>query len=374
MDAFKYIKKIDFTLLFVVLTLFTIGLVAIRTATNIDNFVAGDSSDYMIKQMLAFAIGTVGMIILMSIDYQMLGQYWIHIYVLCLLLLMTVWIPGLGVANKNALRWINLGFVELQPSEIVKIGFIVVFAKLLDKRKEKLNKITDILILIAFIVPFLILIAAQPDLGQSLIFIVISAGMIFTAGLSMKYIYGAIVGVAVGVPLLWNFYMLDYQKHRIITYLNPTLDPLGEGYHTIQSITTIGSGGVLGKGFSAENTMTNLNYLPAQWTDFIFSVIAETTGFVGASIVVIILGLFLFRLIKDAREAKDEYGTLIIVGVFFMFLFQIFENIGMTMGIMPITGITLPFLSYGGSSLMTNLMAVGLVLNVYIRRHYISFE
>ena len=167
--------------------------------------------------------------------------------------------------------------------------------------------------------------------------------------------------------------MHDYQKKRLITFFNPANDPLGDGYHAIQSMTAIGSGGVFGKGFGAENTMTKLNYLPAQWTDFIFSVISETTGFIGAAVVVFLFGLFLYRLLKGASEAKDHYGTLIISGVFFMFLFQIVENIGMTMGIMPITGITLPFLSYGGSSIMTNMIIIGMVLNVYIRRRYIDF-
>lgn len=373
METLKYIKKMDFVLLAVIMTLFLIGLLAIRTATNTENFVAGDSSDYIFKQLVAFTIGMIGMVLLMSIDYQMLGQYWIHIYVVCIVLLIIVWIPGIGVANKGTRGWITLGFMDLQTSEIAKIGFIIFFAKLVDKRKEKLDKIIDLLFLAFFIIPIIGLIAIQPDLGQALVFVIIASGMIFTAGLNTKYIYGIVASLIIGFPLLWNFYMHDYQKDRLITFFNPTNDPLGKGYHAIQSMTTIGSGGLIGKGFNAENTMTSLNYLPAQWTDFIFSVISETTGFLGATAVVMIFGVFLFRLVKDASVAKDEFGTLIIIGVFFMFLFQIIENIGMTMGIMPITGITLPFLSYGGSSLMTNLMAMGLVFNVYIRRHYISF-
>jgi len=373
MDTLKYIKKMDFVLLSVILALFLIGLLAIRTATNTSNFVAGDSSDYMIKQSLAFAIGVFGMIVLMSINYQTLGQYWIHIYVVCIVLLLIVYIPGIGINNKGTTGWIRLGFMDLQTSEITKIGFVIFFAKLLEKRKEKLDKFKDILLLVCAVVPIIVLIAKQPDLGNALVFVVIASGMIFTAGLNIKYIYGVVLGIIVGFPLIWNFYMYEYQKHRIITFFNPTLDPLGEGYHAIQSITTIGSGGLVGKGLDAENTMTSLNYLPAQWTDFIFSVISETTGFIGATIVVVLFGLFLFRLIRDANIAKDEFGTLIIIGIFFMFLFQFVENIGMTIGVMPITGITLPFVSYGGSSLVTNLMAVGLVLNVYMRRHYINF-
>ena len=320
-------------------------MVAIWVATDTENFIAGESSDYIFKQVVAFAIGIVGMIIVISIDYHVLGQYWIHIYILCLLLLIVVWVPGIGVENKGTRGWINLGFMDLQTSEIGKIFFIISFGKLLDKRKDKLDRIVDLLPLALFIAPIIVLIAIQPDMGQALVYVVIAAGMLFVAGLNTKYIYGVIASVIVGFPLVWNFYMRDYQKKRLITFFNPTNDPLGDGYHAIQSMTAIGSGGVFGKGFRAENTMTKLNYLPAQWTDFIFSVISETTGFIGATVVVLLFGLFLFRLLKDASEAKDQYGTLIISGVFFMFLFQILENIGMTMGIMPITGITLPFLS-----------------------------
>ncbi|MFZ7131916.1 MAG: rod shape-determining protein RodA [Eubacteriales bacterium] len=373
MDFNKYIRRIDYTLIFVVMALFAIGLVAIRVATNIENFAAGASSDYILKQGIAFVIGLVGIIILMSMDYQLLGQYWIHIYVLCIVAILLVWVPGLGVENKGTVGWIDLGFMELQTSEIAKVGFIITFAKLLEKRKEKLDRFTDILILIAFIVPLVGLIAIQPDMGQALVYVFIAAGMIFVAGLNMKYIYSVIGSAIIGFPLIWNFYMADYQKNRLITYFNPWNDPLDKGYQAVQSLVTVGSGGIFGKGLNAENTMAKLNYLPHQWTDFIFAVISETTGFIGAAVVVLLFGLFLYRLLKDASIAKDEYGTLIIVGVFCMFLFQIIENIGMTIGIMPITGITLPFLSYGGSSLMTNLFAIGLVLNVHVRRHHISF-
>ena len=360
-------------MLFVVIALFIIGMMAIWVATDTENFLRGQASDFILKQSIAFAIGFIGMIIIMSIDYRILGHYWIPIYILCLLLLLIVWIPGIGVVNKGTRGWINLGFVDLQTSEIGKLFFILTFAKLLDKRSDKLDHILDLLPLLLFIAPIIGLIAVQPDLGQAIVYVFIAAGMLFIAGLNIKYIYGVIASIIIGFPLLWNFYMHDYQKNRLITWFNPANDPLGDGYHALQSMTTIGSGGVIGKGFKAENTMTKLNYLPEQWTDFIFSVISETTGFIGASVVVLLFSLFLYRLIKDAAKAKDQYGRLIITGVFFMFLFQIMENVGMTMGIMPITGITLPFLSYGGSSLMTNMFILGIVLNVYMRRQYIDF-
>ncbi|NTW71415.1 MAG: rod shape-determining protein RodA [Eubacteriaceae bacterium] len=373
MEFIKYLKKMDYILLFTVFSLFAIGISAIRVATNTENFVAGESSTYITKQLVSFSIGIIAMLLIILLDYKTLEHYWMHIFGFAILALLLVYVPGLGIVNKGTRGWINLGFMDLQTSEIAKIGFIIAFAKLLEKRKNKLDRITDIMIPILFTIIPVFFVFIQPDLGQSLVFIVIASGMLFVAGINMKYIYGVLGAMIIGFPIMWNFFMQDYQKNRILTFLNPTLDPLGNGYHAIQSMMAIGSGQIFGKGIAAENTMTKLNYLPAQWTDFIFSVISETAGFVGATVVVLLLGLFLYRLLKDSRDAKDEFGSLIIIGVFFMFLFQVFENIGMTMGIMPITGITLPFLSYGGSSLMTNLIAVGLVLNVHMRRSHISF-
>ncbi|MBF7096510.1 rod shape-determining protein RodA [Alkalibacter mobilis] len=373
MEWIKYLKKLDFFLLFIVVVLFAIGLFAINVATNTENFLAGESSSFIFRQLLAFGLGIAGMIMITMLDYKTLGQYWIHVYVISIIVLLLVYVPGLGIVNKGTRGWIDLGVMEFQTSEIAKLGFIISFAKLLDIRKNKLDKLSDVLLLVGFILVPVLFVFIQPDLGQSIVFLFTAAGMLFIAGLNMKYYYSLIGVFIIGFPIFWNYFMQDFQKNRIITVFNPASDPLGEGYHALQSMITVGSGGLFGKGVAAENTMTKLNYLPAQWTDFIFSVISETAGFIGASLVVLLLFTFLFRLLKDAKTARDEFGTLIISGVCFMFMFQIFENVGMTMGIMPITGITLPFLSYGGSSLMTNLLAVGMVLNVNMRRHQINF-
>lgn len=373
MEWIKYLKKVDYLLMSVVMTLFVIGLMAIRVATNTEGFAAGDPSSFLLRQGIAFAIGLLGMLMLMSVDYKTLGEYWVHIYVLSIIVLLLVYVPGLGIVNKGTRGWIDLRVMDFQTSEIAKLGFILAFAKVVDMRSDRLNRLLDVLPLVAFISVPVFFVFIQPDMGQSLVFLFIAAGMLFVAGLNMKYYFSLLVGFAVGFPIFWNYFMQDFQKNRIITVFNPANDPLGDGYHALQSMITIGSGGMFGKGTEVENTMTRLNFLPAQWTDFIFSVISETAGFIGAAVVLLLLMLFLFRLIRDAKMAKDEFGTLIISGVFFMFLFQIFENIGMTMGVMPITGITLPFLSYGGSSLLTNMLAVGLVLNVHMRRSQINF-
>ncbi|MCR1899908.1 rod shape-determining protein RodA [Irregularibacter muris] len=367
----KIFRNFDIPLFINVLALVAIGMVFIYTATQ--TFGPQQSLKFVMTQGIAFILGLIAMMLILFIDYNQFSMYWKSIYVLSIFLLIIVLIPGIGKVNKGARSWIDLGFFELQTAEFAKIGIIITFAKLLEKREDKLDTLKDLLMPAIHIGIPALLVFVQPDLGTSLVFIIIAVGMMFVAGLNLKYIYISVIGLVASLPILWNFILLPHQKNRLITFINPYNDPLGKGYHVIQSMVAVGSGQIRGKGLFAEETMTNLNFLPAQWTDFIFSVISELSGFIGASIVVILLGLFLYRLLYLSRIAKDQFGTLIIVGVFFMFLFQIVENVGMTMGLMPITGITLPFLSYGGSSMITNMMAVGLVLNVTMRRHKIKF-
>ncbi|HCX65936.1 MAG TPA: rod shape-determining protein RodA, partial [Eubacteriaceae bacterium] len=304
MEWIKQLKKLDFALLLTVLALFIIGLFAIDVATDSENFIGGDSSSYIFTQLTAFAIGIVGMLIIIAIDYKTLGRYWKLIFILSVISLIIVHIPGIGVVRGGSRRWVDLGFMDLQTSEIAKLGFVIAFAKFLSLKKDRINKPFDLAQILLFLMIPMGLIFAQPDLGQSIVFGVIAAGMIFVAGISLKYVF-SIIGAGVLIfPIAWNFFMHDYQKSRIITFLNPMNDPLGEGYHALQSMITIGSGELSGKGLDAENTMTSLNYLPAQWTDFIFSVISEATGFIGAVTVLLLLGLMLARLLRDAKLAK----------------------------------------------------------------------
>jgi rod shape determining protein RodA len=369
----KNITSIDYVLVGVVIILFTIGMVSIYVATNVEGATQETINSYLSKQMIAFILGIIAIVAIQFLDYSFFADYWKWIYGLSIVFLLIIFIPGIGTSNFGTQGWINLGIFELQTSEIAKLGFILSFAKLLELRVNKLDKIFDLLIPIVFISVPVLLIAIQPDLGQALVILFIAAGMIFTAGLNMKYIYITIGSLLVGVPIVYNFFLQDYQKDRLLIFFYPELDPLGSGYHAIQSKITLASGQLFGKGIGAENTMTNLNYLPAQWTDFIYSVIGETFGFIGTVSVILLFVIFLFRILNDSKKSKDIYGSLVTIGVFCMFLFQIIENIGMTIGLMPITGITLPFISYGGSSLLINLIAVGLVLNIYMRRHQIVF-
>jgi rod shape determining protein RodA len=367
----KILKNFDIPLFINIVALVIMGLIAIYASTQ--TFSTEQSIRFVIIQSVAFALGLIAMGVIISIDYNQFGIFWKLVYFISILMLVAVLIPGIGKVNKGARGWIDLGIVEMQPAEFAKIGIIITFAKLLENREDKLNTFKDLLVPAIHVGIPIILIMLQPDLGNALVFIVFTVGMLFVAGINIKFVWGSILTLLVSFPILWNFILLPHQKSRLTTFMNPYNDPLGDGYHVIQSMLAVGSGQITGKGLNAEDTMTNLNFLPEQWTDFIFSVISELTGFVGAAIIVVAFALFLFRLLHLSKIAKDQFGTLIIAGIFFMYLFQIVENIGMTIGLMPITGITLPFLSYGGSSMLTNMMAVGLVLNVTMRRHKIKF-
>jgi len=210
-----------------------------------------------------------------------------------------------------------------------------------------------------------------------MVLIVIFAGMIFIGGIKYRFILIAICAGLAVIPVVWFSFLDDYQKNRILIYLNPGMDPLGSGYHVLQSIMSIGSGQLTGRlgsgGFLFENMLSQLDFLPAKDTDFIFSVIAEALGFVGGITVILLYFMLIMRTLRTATRSRDTLGSLICIGVASMVLFHVFENIGMTMGIMPITGIPLPFMSYGGSSMWTNMVSFGLVLNVGMRRQKIKF-
>ncbi|MGV8906711.1 MAG: rod shape-determining protein RodA [Acetobacterium sp.] len=365
-------KNLDYGLITAVLILFTIGMISIYTATHAQGLANTGTEIFIIKQIISFIIGCVMVFFLIKSDYNFFADHWKLIYFVSIFVLLVVFIPGVGTTNMGTTGWINLGFFEVQTSEVAKIGFILSFAKVLELRYDRLDCAEDLLVPGLFILPPVLLMILQPDFGQALVILTISLGMLFVAGFNIRYFYGLFLLSFIAIPTAW-FFALDYQKSRIISFFNPESDPLGTGYQAIQSKITIGSGEIFGRGLFNQGTMTKLDFLPAQWTDFIYSVISETTGFIGASLVILLFLFFMLRLLKSAKAARDMYGTLVIFGVFFMFLFQITENIGMTIGLLPITGITLPFMSYGGSSLIINMIAVGLVLNIYRRRLDIRF-
>ena len=364
----KIIKNIDYSLLILILTLFIIGVLIISSATNIQ--IMGLTRQVKI-QVVAFVLGFVLMLVVMYFDYHTYGDFYKIIYGISVILLLLVYVPGLGVFRNNARSWIDLGIIDIQTSEIAKIGFIIFYAKYLEPKVGHLDNVKDLIVPVLVTSPFMILLLKQPDLGSALVFAAIAAAMLFYSKLNYKIIGIGILGLAGILPMSLKF-LKPHQLQRIEAFMNPNDPSLPGNYHVMQSKITIGSGELLGKGLY-KGVYHRYDYLPVQESDFIFAVAGEELGFVGGAIIISLYGILLLRLLYLAGKAKDSFGSLIIIGVLAMFFFQIVENIGMTMGLMPVTGITLPFLSYGGSSIITSMLAIGLVLNVYMRRKRSSF-
>ncbi len=369
----RFIKKFDFILLITTVVLVFYGLFMIKSATM--SFASG-SFPYLKTQILAFILGSCAVIVLILIDYEIYGYFYIPIYIFSNLLLLAVLFFGFGADTEwGANNWLAIGPISFQPSEVAKFGIIISLAKYIDKHHEKINEpFTLIKILIFAFIP-VVLILLQPDLGTALVFIFFILIMIFAAGLSYKYIMPfvaiAIAGIVIGIIFLTT--SLDdynigdnYQLDRILMFLNPELDPSGRGYQVIQSKIAIGSGQMFGRGYQ-EGVQNQFGFLPTKETDFIFAVIGEELGFVGGISLILLYAILLFRLIKIAKSSNDMFGSLIVIGIMGMFLFHILENVGMTMGLMPVTGIPLPFISYGGTFMLVNMISIGLVLGVGLK-------
>ena len=304
----------------------------------------------------------------MNFDYKILHRYGNHFYVFNLILLILVML--VGQTALGAQRWIALGPISIQPSEFSKLIMIIALAAMMEKR-GRVRTLSDLAPIAVYVgVPFL-LVLKQPDLGTSLVFLAIFLGMVFVAGIRLRILF-TIFGLGLAVlPVLWHF-LKDYQKMRILVFMDPNVDPLGAGYHIIQSKIAIGSGLLFGKGLFG-GTQSQLNFLPENHTDFIFSVVGEELGFVGCAVLLLLYLIVLWRGIRIAQDASDTFGRLLAVGITSMIAFHVLVNVGMTMGIMPVTGIPLPLMSYGVSSLTTNIMAIAILLNIQLRRQKLLF-
>jgi rod shape determining protein RodA len=272
-----------------------------------------------------------------------------------------------GVVRGGGRRWIALPWFNLQPSEFMKLGLALVLARLFGDSHNPVPLSRDLVVAGGITAVPLLLVAKQPDLGTAVTLVAVLLGMAIVAGMRLK-IAGILLAVAiVSAPFVWHFALKDYQKERILTFLDPSRDPLGAGYQQIQARITVGSGGLLGRGFR-KGTQGQLSFLPVAHNDFIFSVLAEEQGFLGA---LVVLGLYVFvvlRSIGTARLARDRLGTLLVMGVLASFVFQVFYNVSMSAGLAPVKGLTLPLMSYGGSSVIATLAGIGLILNVRMRR------
>lgn len=360
-------QNLDYLLIITAIVCAIAGIIIISSAVN--SMTGGIR--YIIIQSGGAFLGVIAMFVVASFDYEYYGDIAKYIYLVCIAALVLVLFIGTG-SSIGSKSWIQLGPVNVQPAEFVKLGFIITFSKHVSLVEDNLNHPFTILKLLLHMGVLLGLILLQPDFGTAMVFVCIFAGILFAAGISYKYILGAGGLLAIVAPIAWFFFFDPYQKNRILVFLNPESAPMKEGYHVLQSKLSIGSGQIFGKGLF-HGTQTQLDYLPAKHTDFIFAVIGEELGIIGCAIVIALLFTLVFRCLANSRLAKNEFGSYICIGVAILFFAHIFENIGMCIGIMPVTGIPLPFFSYGGSSVLTNFIAVGLALNVYMRRKVINF-
>ena len=340
------------------------GLVLIASAT----YSTGSLSNVII-QSVAIIMGLVLMFMLKAIDYEVLLHLSKIIYVLFNLFLILVLIIGTGRAETGTNGWIALGPVNIQPSEFAKIGFIITFGTHLQAVASEINKPKNILLLLLHLAVPLGLILLQPDYGTAMVFIFIAIIMLFTAGLKLRYFFIAGGAFLVLAPVIWLF-LDEFQKNRILVFLNPELSPMGAGYNVMQSKLAVGAGQFFGKGLF-KGSQIQMNFLPGKHTDFIFAVAGEELGFLGSLLIIGLLFSIIVILIKNSAIIKKDAGGFILSGIGAMLIFQCFENIGMSIGIMPVTGIPLPFFSYGGSSILTTFISMGVALSVLKRKDHI---
>jgi len=348
----------DYVLLVTALLLTAYGVAMVYSATLADS--PKDSpffSTFPGHQAVFAVLGLALLIVFTAIDTKVIQAAGYPIYIVNLLLLVAVAV--IGARSHGAQRWIDVGFFRFQPSELAKLLIILTLAKFFADNRARLHLFRYVLLSLAIVGLPVALVYVQPDFGTSMVLIAIWLGMAVMAGVRLVHLGLLGMGVALAGPLLWQF-MKDYQRTRLLIFMNPESDPSGEGYNMIQSRISVGSGGWLGQGF-AQGTQSQLDFLKVQHTDFIFAVLGEELGFVGAMALFLLFIILLFRIVRSASVQKEVFGRTFAAGVASMLLFQIFINVGMTVGLMPVTGIPLPFISYGSSNLLTTLMAFGVL-------------
>jgi rod shape determining protein RodA len=353
----------DWTLLGILLILASIGILNLYSITA---HWEGSGTPVYLKQFFWLLIGLVLMVTVAFIEYRFYSDFAYVVYSISLFLLLVV--LGYGMITSGAQRWVRMGPISFQPSEFVKISLILALAKFFHRPPSREGySLRNLAFPFLLLVLPMVLILKQPDLGTAIIlFLVFFSVLLFVKIRWSSLLALFVVGGSI-LPLVWRF-LKEYQKMRIVTFFQPDLDPLGSGYHLIQSKIAVGSGGIMGKGFM-KGTQSKLGFLPEQQTDFIFSVLGEEWGLIGSLIVVLLyFGLILWGL-RIAIQAKDRFGAILSFGVVAMLFWHTFINIGMVLGLMPVVGIPLPLLSYGGSFLVSTLIGMGLLLNVSMRRY-----
>ncbi len=378
-------KYVDWFLLILVCVIVGFSLLSIANATanpftgsetSLTDIMANLNLGDVLKQIMFFLVGLAMIFVIALMDYNSLRHYTEYIYWACIVLLGILLIPGVGSTQNGTTGWFMIAGYGLQPGEFTKVGLILVFARIIANQTEGnengITKFSQVWPLLwRFLIPFC-LVAIQPDMGTALVYAAIFLGILFMAKASLK-IFGILFGIAGGAaPLVW-LTLADYQRTRLFSFLNQNSSATDQAtsdqlYHLTQAKLAIGSGQMFGKGLFASGSMSQLGFVPEARNDFIFAVTTEAFGFIGALALLTLYALLIIRLCMLALRAKDDFGTYITTGLIAMLLFHIVENVGMNLGILPITGISLPLFSYGGSNLLTIMVAIGFVISVDMRR------
>ena len=355
----RFVYNVDWVLLGGALALALVGVAMVYSATH-----SGRSPDLYLKQLALVGVGTLGLVTAATLDYRRLADRAVLLYALSVVALLYVLRFAPVIAGTR--RWIVIGGFQLQPSELVKLATALFVAKVFSEFRQETLGLRDVFVPGAAVALLAFLIAREPDLGSAACLVPLFLAVAFLAGLRMRAVAGLAAAMLLTAALAWPF-LKDYQKTRVYTFLDPSLDPRGAGYQKIQSQIAVGSGGLVGRGF-LEGSQAQLGYLPARHTDFVFSVLAEETGFVGVVVILALYLLVLWRMLETARLARDRLGAFLVAGFAGSFGFQVVYNVAMVAGLVPVKGLPLPLMSYGGSSVLSSLMGIGLVLSVRVRR------
>lgn len=361
----RLITHFDWSLTILAFALFVFGVINLYSASGFRLEEGLSVTSYYRKQLYWGAIALAGMIVFFLFDYRHLRTLAWPFFIAAILALIATQLWGRTI--MGARRWLDLGLFHFQSSEFAKIALLILMAKLLAMEHDKLGWKELIILGGIGLVPVL-LIMKQPDLGSALSLLLLMGGMVLFRGVQGPVLKVLSVAIPALLPLGW-FFLHDYQRQRILGFLNPAGDPLGSGYHIIQSQIAVGSGQLWGRGF-LEGTQSQLRFLPEKHTDFALAVFGEEWGFAGCLLLLVLFCAFLLSLTRTAAEAKDGFGSFLAAGIFFYFFWQIFINMGMVLGLMPVVGIPLPFISYGGTSTVTNFCLIGMALNVSMRRFF----
>lgn len=373
---FRLLKQVNFKLLITLIILTLFGVINIYLCTK--GGVFNDPFLFAKKQLIWFFISLVSIYLILTFDYKIIYGYVPIVYWITIALLIAVWVPGIGETINGERGWINLKISLLQPSEVAKFSIILMLAKLLEDMDCDINNIKNFSKVSFYVALIMGLILIQKDMGMTMVCFFIILGMVYIAGLNVKVILGGFATIVLAIVILWNSGLIfQHQKDRITAFLNTDNDITGQGYQLSQGMISIGSGGVFGDSLSLdpdESPGYAGTHVPEIQTDFIFTAIAEQWGLIGGLFILILYGLLIVQILKIARKARDKFGELICVGMASYILFAITQNIGMTLRLLPITGITLPFISYGGSSLWTTMISMALILNVDMRTKKLTFS